>query len=140
MCRCGSRGCLETEVSIPKMIELLQGTHNEPLTLERLLVLAEEGDAGVNRALSDAGRRIGRVLADLCTMLNPERIVMGGGIGSASATIAGIRESLNRHAQPNSAAAVEVVRGELGVRAELMGAVAAALATSAPANWMVQRR
>ncbi|WP_235547707.1 MULTISPECIES: ROK family transcriptional regulator [unclassified Nocardioides] len=132
MCRCGSRGCLETEVSIPKMLELLQAAHDQPLTLERVLVLAEEGDAGVNRALSDAGRRIGRVLADLCTMLNPERIVMGGDIGSASATIAGIRESLDRHAQPNSAAAADVVRGELGVRAELMGAIAVALAASSP--------
>ena len=122
----------ETEVSIPKMLQLLQATHDEPLTLERMLVLAEDGDAGVNRALSDAGRRIGRVLADLCTMLNPERIVMGGGIGSATATIAGIRESLNRHAQPNSAAAVNVVPGELGVRAEVMGAVAAAIAQSSP--------
>lgn len=132
MCRCGSRGCLETEVSVPTILELLQATHDEPLTLERILVLAEAGDAGVNRALSDAGRRIGRVLADLCTMLNPERIVMGGGLGSTAATIAGIRESLNRHAQPNAAAAVDVVPGELGVRAELMGAVALALGASSP--------
>lgn len=131
MCRCGSRGCLETEVSASTLISLLQPTHDHELTVTRMLALAESGDAGVNRALRDAGRRIGRVLAGVCTMLNPEQIVAGGAIGSAPATLLGIRESLDRHAQPNSAAAVSVDPGALGERAEVMGAISVALAAAA---------
>ena len=131
MCRCGSRGCLETEVSAAKLIALLQTTHDQELTVPGMLALAESGDPGVNRALGDAGRRIGRVLAGMCTMLNPELIVAGGSIGSAPATLAGIRESLDRHAQPNSAAAVTIVPGALGERAEVMGAISVALAAAA---------
>jgi predicted NBD/HSP70 family sugar kinase len=67
----------------------------------------------------------------MCTMLNPELIVAGGAIGSAPATLTGIREALDRHAQPNSAAAVTIVPGALGERAEVMGAISVALATAA---------
>ena len=130
MCRCGSRGCLETEVSAAKLIALLQTTHDQELTVPGMLALAEGGDPGVNRALGDAGRQIGRVLAGMCTMLNPELIVAGGAIGSAQATLTGIRESLDRHAQPNSAAAVTIVPGALGERAEVMGAISVALAAA----------
>ncbi len=140
MCRCGSRGCLETEVSAARLISLLQTTHDQELTVPRMLALADSGDPGVNRALGDAGRRIGRVLASMCTMLNPEQIVAGGTIGSARATLTGIRESLDRHAQPNSAAAVTVVPGALGERAEVMGAVSVALAAASSDSGRVLTR
>lgn len=130
MCRCGSRGCLETVVSAGRLLEFLQSTHDDPLTIPKILQLAESGDQGVNRAMADAGRRMGRVLADVCTILNPERIVLGGAIGSVSATLVGIRESIDRYAQPNSAAAVTVVPGALGERAEVLGAVSMAIQAS----------
>lgn len=132
VCRCGSRGCLETEVGARRLVETLQTAHHERLTVESMLALGAAGDAGVVRVLGDAGRAIGRVLADLCNVLNPERIVVGGSMGHSEALLGGIREAVDRFAQPNAADAVSVVPGDLGERAELMGAVAAALAQQRP--------
>ena len=64
VCRCGNRGCLETMVSAARLLELLQPAYDTPLTMERLLALDVEGDAGVRRVLTDAGRTIGRAVAD----------------------------------------------------------------------------
>lgn len=127
MCRCGSRGCLETEVSGPKLVELLQPAYDEQLTVPRILELAQSGDAGATRALNDFGRRIGRVLANIANMLNPEQVVVGGGFGAAPALQAGIRDALDRYSQPTTAAAITVLGGALGERAEVMGAIAVAL-------------
>jgi predicted NBD/HSP70 family sugar kinase len=57
--------------------------------------------------------------------LNPEAIVVGGELSSAGAPLLdGIRESVDRYAQPGVAESVRVVPGELGERAELLGALA----------------
>ena len=75
--------------------------------------------------MNDAGRAIGRVLADLCNALNPEAIVVGGELSEAGEPLLdGIRDSIDRYALPGAAAAVKVVHGELGERAEVLGALA----------------
>lgn len=128
VCRCGNRGCLETVVAAPRLTRLLQPTHEEELTIPRIMELAATGDIGVNRVLNDAGRTIGRALADLCNSLNPAALVIGGSLGSAPAIISGIRTAVDRYAQPPIAAAVRVLPGQLGDRAEVVGAIALAIA------------
>jgi predicted NBD/HSP70 family sugar kinase len=127
VCRCGNRGCLETQVAATHLTALLQPAYDEELTAERLAQLDIDGDTGVRRVLSDAGRIVGRALADLCNCLNPELIVVGGTLGSAPSLLDGIRASVDRYAQPNTAAALRVVPSELGERAELLGTVALAI-------------
>jgi predicted NBD/HSP70 family sugar kinase/biotin operon repressor len=131
VCRCGNRGCLETEVSVPRLLEHVQPTLAEPLTVERLLELDGDGDAGVRRVLGDAGRTVGRALADLCNSLNPSMLVIGGPLGSSQSLVDGVRSAVDRYAQPNTAAAVRVVSSALGERAEITGAVAMAIARAA---------
>lgn len=128
VCRCGNRGCLETEVALPQLIDLLRPAYDVDLDPGRLLALDAEGDAGVRRVLRDAGTTVGRALADLCNSLNPELLVIGGPIGSAGSLLEGVRASVDRYAQPSAAAAVRVVPGELGDRAEVRGAIALAMA------------
>jgi predicted NBD/HSP70 family sugar kinase len=128
VCRCGNRGCLETLVSVPRLLGLLQPAYDEVLSVDRVLELDGAGDAGVRRVLSDAGRAIGRALADLCNSLNPELVVVGGSLGTSRAMGDGIRASVERYAQPETAAAVRVVSGQLGDRAEVLGAVSLAIA------------
>ena len=128
VCRCGNRGCLETEVALPQMLAVLQPAYDEPLDAARVLELDTEGDAGVRRVLSDAGSTMGRALGDLCNSLNPELVVIGGPLGSAPSLLHGVRRAVGRYAQPNTAAAVRVVPGELGDHAEVRGAVALAIA------------
>ena len=92
-----------------------------------MLELEQAGDAGVRRVLNDAGRTVGRALADLCNSLNPELVVLGGSVGASTSLAAGIRAAIDRYAQPDTAAAVEVVPGSLGARSEVVGAVSLAV-------------
>jgi predicted NBD/HSP70 family sugar kinase len=78
----------------------------------------------VRRVLADAGRAVGRAVADLCNMLNPEAIVVGGDLSRAGdALLEGVREAVDRYALPAAARAVRVVAGRLGDRAEVLGAL-----------------
>lgn len=128
VCRCGNRGCLETMVAAPRLLEVLQPAYDEELSVDRVLELDTAGDAGVRRVLSDAGRAVGRALADLCNSLNPDTVVVGGKLGASASLNEGIRASVDRYAQPDTADAVRVVPGELGDRAEVLGAVSLAIA------------
>ena len=131
VCRCGNRGCLETLVGASTLVDLLQPAYADPLTLERVLDLARAGDAGVTRILDDAGRSIGRVLADMSNHLNPAAIVVGGVVGESEALVRGIRDSVERYAQPDTASSLRVLAGALGERAGVMGALALARDTTA---------
>jgi len=134
VCRCGHRGCLETEVSVPRLLEHARPADSPTLGVEELLLLERAGDAGVRRVLGDAGRTVGRALADLCNSLNPAMLVIGGPLCSATSLLAGVRESVDRYAQPNAAAALRVAPAALGERAEVTGALAMAIARAALAD------
>ena len=134
VCRCGSRGCLETEVSAQHLLAILRPAYGEDLDIEAMMSLEADGDAGVCRVLGDAGRTIGRALADLCTALNPSTVVVGGSVGASAMMREGIRTALDRYAHPDSARAVRVVASELGERAELIGAVTLAIASVTAAD------
>lgn len=133
VCRCGNRGCVETMVSASRLLELLRPAYGGPLTVDQVLALDDQGDAGVRRVLSDAGRTIGRAVADLANSLNPELVVVGGTLGRSASIVAGLRSSIDRYAQPDTAAALDVVPGALQDRSELVGAVTLAIARVAAA-------
>jgi predicted NBD/HSP70 family sugar kinase len=123
-CRCGNRGCLETIAAVPAVLAALRPAHGERLDLEDVLELAARGDIATTRVIKDAGRAVGRALGDLCNAVNPGAIIVGGDLsGAGAALIDGIRDSVDRYAQPEAAAAVEVHRGDLGARAEVLGAL-----------------
>jgi len=125
VCRCGNRGCLETVASRPALVELLRPSYGEGFGVADMLAAATAGDVGPRRAVTDAGRAVGRVLADLVNCLNPSLVVIGCEPNEGTAPLLdGVRESLGRYALPAAAEAVSVVPGELGERAELLGALA----------------
>jgi predicted NBD/HSP70 family sugar kinase len=125
MCRCGSRGCLETMVGASALTEQLRRSHGDQITLERMIALAREGDPPCRRVIADAGDTVGRAAAAFCNNFNPERIVVGGELALAGELLLGpMRESISRHAIPAAAEELTVVAGALGDRAELMGALA----------------
>ncbi|WP_034270255.1 ROK family transcriptional regulator [Actinospica robiniae] len=126
-CRCGNQGCLETVVSVGAVRRRLE--HVLGGAAEHLPPMAElAASPAAARVLTDAGRTIGRVLADLINCLNPAAVVLGGELGEAGdPLVAGVRESIDRHAGQAGAGAVDVLAGRLGTRAELLGAVATAI-------------
>jgi predicted NBD/HSP70 family sugar kinase len=135
LCRCGNRGCLETVASTCALLELLSAAHRRDLTLADVMELLADGDLGARRVIGDAGRAVGQVLAGLCGVLNLPAVVVGGDLSQAAEPLlAGIRESIDRYAEPLAARAVELRVGALGARAELLGALALANGDSASAH------
>jgi predicted NBD/HSP70 family sugar kinase len=134
ICRCGSRGCLETYASGSAIAGLLSRSLREALTLDDVLARAVDGDPGCRRALADAGRHIGASVADLCNLINPERIVVGGSMAIAGDVLLDpLREAVRLRSIPSAADDVRIVPGQLGARAELLGAVALVLHQAGPA-------
>ncbi len=111
-CRCGNRGCLETVVSIAEIQQ--RASSLEPAVAQRVV--------------HEAGRTIGKVLADLCNCLNPAALIIGGELATyGDAVVQGVAESISRLAQPATARMVQVRAAQLGLRSELVGAVTSAM-------------
>ncbi|XXZ52002.1 ROK family transcriptional regulator [Streptomyces cavourensis] len=128
VCRCGNRGCLETFTAARYVLPLLQPSHGPGLTMERVVQLAREGDPGCRRVIGDVGRHIGSGVANLCNLLNPSRVVLGGSLAEAGELVLGpTRDSVSRYAIPSAARQLSVLPGALGGRAEVLGALALVL-------------
>ncbi|WP_228181179.1 ROK family transcriptional regulator [Streptomyces anulatus] len=128
VCRCGNRGCLETFTAARYVLPLLRPSHGPGLTMERVVQLAREGDPGCRRVIGDVGRHIGSGVANLCNLLNPSRVVLGGSLAEAGELVLGpIRDSVSRYAIPSAARQLSVLPGALGGRAEVLGALALVL-------------
>jgi predicted NBD/HSP70 family sugar kinase len=131
ICRCGNRGCLETLASGPALLRLVQATRDEELTVKQVIELAREGDAGCRRAIADAGQVVGGVVAGLVNLFSPEMVVVGGDLGEAGDLLLdSLREAVRRDALPAAASELKIVAGELGERANLLGALALVLMQS----------
>jgi predicted NBD/HSP70 family sugar kinase len=131
LCRCGNRGCLETYAGAGALLDLLRRQHGDALTVDGLVQLARDGDAACQRVIADAARFVGVAAATLCNQLNPELIVIGGELAQTGPLLLDpLRESIVRYAIPAAAENVRVVTGELGERAELLGALVLVLGRS----------
>jgi predicted NBD/HSP70 family sugar kinase len=125
VCACGNRGCIGPSVTLRSLVELLRPVHGRRLTPRGVLKLLAEGDAATARVVGDAGRTLGRAVADLCNVLNPQAIVIGGALAAAGeALVGGVREAVDAYALRPIADTVEVRLAELGERGELLGALA----------------
>jgi predicted NBD/HSP70 family sugar kinase len=131
LCRCGSRGCLETVVSVDRVRAQVRYV----LGAEAADPLAAAGDhPAARRIVLDAGRSLGRALADVCNTLNPQRIVVGGELATAGqALVDGVAESIQRYAQP-AVADTPVALSELGEQAQSIGATS--LAAARALSWV----
>ncbi|RBM20693.1 MULTISPECIES: ROK family transcriptional regulator [Streptomyces] len=128
VCRCGNRGCLETFTAARHVLPLLLASHGPDLTMQRVVQLARDGDPGCRRVIADIGRHIGTGVAQLCNLLNPSRVVLGGDLAEAGEiALTPIRESVSRYAIPSAARQLSLVPGALGGRAEVLGALALVL-------------
>jgi predicted NBD/HSP70 family sugar kinase len=131
ICRCGSRGCLETLASSPALLGLLRASRPDVATMAELIALARDGDVGCRRVLADAGRTIGTALASLVSLLGPDTIVLGGDVGQAGDLLLDpLREAVRRYAMPTATQDLRIIPGALGDRAIVLGALALVITQS----------
>jgi predicted NBD/HSP70 family sugar kinase len=128
VCRCGNRGCLATVAGGAALTAALRQSRGPGVTLDELIALAHEGDSGACRLIADAGDAVGRVLASICSLLDPELVIIGGELAPAGEPLLeSIRASLDRWISPASGHRYRVVEGQLGAKAEVLGAIALAM-------------
>ena len=81
-CYCGRRGCVETYLSGPAMAAEHARLHGAPLDAARIAARATEGDAACEDTLQRYARRLARSLAMVINIVDPEVIVLGGGLSN----------------------------------------------------------
>ena len=137
VCSCGSRGCIETYVGSGYFIKeirkrlnsgqksLLKKWLKEGQDLTPFLVAkaARAGDGFARNFWRETGGHLGTVLAGLVNILNPDRIILGGGIAQSGRMLFGPTvAALRKKAFPIAARSVKVLPAALGVDAGLIGA------------------
>ncbi|QIK73168.1 ROK family protein [Propioniciclava coleopterorum] len=122
-CGCGNRGCLEA-LARSGVIAARAGT----ATIVEAVEAARAGEPRARAALEEAAAHLGHGLANAVTLLQPERVFIGGGVAEAgSILLRPIEEALRRMAPLPPPESYSVVPAALGSWA---GAIGAALAAS----------
>jgi predicted NBD/HSP70 family sugar kinase len=83
LCRCGNRGCLETQASYAQPLRLLGQAHGRELGIAEAVALAQAGDVGARRVIGDIGEVAGRGLAVIASVLNPPLVLVSGPLVAA---------------------------------------------------------
>jgi predicted NBD/HSP70 family sugar kinase len=104
VCMCGGRGCLDTIVGAEALTAQVRNAQRGnivdlPTSLKSLVEKAHAGDAVCVRVLNDAGRTLGIALAQLCNLLNPHLVVLGGELATGrNLVLETCRQELRRYA------------------------------------------
>ncbi len=103
-CSCGKRGCMEQLGSATGLLREAKGlgvTGPEPLTPKAVCDLARQGDLLALEALHRTADAVGRGLANACCLVDPEIILIGGGLSLAGDILLDpIRAALERYVFP----------------------------------------
>jgi fructokinase len=92
LCYCGRRGCIETFLSGPGFAADHAHRAGERLTAEDIVRRAGEGDRACEESLERYEERLARSLAGVVNVLDPDVIVLGGGLSK----VARLYESIPR--------------------------------------------
>ena len=137
-CACGSRGCVEAYASGPGIAAraaegLEDGSHsallavaaggNGRITAATVCRAAAAGDAHASRVLAETARILAVTVANLVNLLNPDVIVLAGGVTAAGEHLFGpLGREVRRRAFPASVAACRIVPAALPDAAGMVGA------------------
>ena len=94
----------------------------ERLSLPAISQRAQAGDQVARAIISDKARRLGQVLAGLVTALNPEAVIVGGGVPQVGKLWWDAFEAAFRESLPSLLRATPLLPAMLGVKAALLGA------------------
>lgn len=134
-CKCGNIGCLEVYASATAIVRMvreellehsessLSATSPDELTAETISQAARDGDEFALGIFRRVGRYLGVAIANTVNTLNPEMIVVGGGVSAAFDLFAQTaRAEMSERAFPVPAQRCQIVQAECGDDAGLLGA------------------
>lgn len=137
ICGCGDTGCLEAFASGPSIVAMAQeylkggkstkfremaGADGE-ITPYIVAKAAEAGDPVAKRIFEIVGTYIGMGLVSVINLLNPEKVIIGGGVAAAGDLLLDpIRKTIKERAMVVAGNSVEIVPAELGNSAGVIGA------------------
>ncbi len=135
-CNCGNRGCLEAYASLTalrrmvweaiasgKKTRLSMDSREDSLSGESVYQAAQKGDRLARAVFQRMGSNLGLGIANLINLLNPEMVVLGGGLSAAwKFFIPALRLELKNRAFAASAKEVRIVRATAGEDAGILGA------------------
>lgn len=138
VCTCGNRGCLEAYAGSIALLKAararvredasgaladLVAVRGEALETRDLAELAAGGDAAAVDLFAGAGRRLGQAVGNLVNVLDPERVIIGGGVARAGDLILGpCRDEAPQVVLAEEAKQVDIVPAELDTAAAAIGA------------------
>jgi glucokinase len=136
LCRCGNRGCLEAYVGAYGLVRaarrapvrkaggIVRGSRaSAALTPERIARAARKGDHAAREVYARAADHLGTAIATLVNVLNPDVVGVAGGVAAEFDLMEDrVRAVVAERAFPESAEAVTIVRGALGLDAASIGA------------------
>ncbi len=111
-CGCGKRGCVEQYCSATGIVrvakQFLENTvadsilrGKQPLTAKDIFDAAKEGDALAKEVLEQVFAYMGEFVANICCVVDPEMIVLGGGVSKAGdVLLEGVARHFRRYAFP----------------------------------------
>jgi len=138
LCMCGMRGCLVTQVGTVALVSqaehllsmgLPSTLRGNAVSLATLLEAVHTNDAVACDVVRRAGRQLGVAIANLLNLMNPDRVVLSGGITRAGAGLTEpLIEMLRGRALFSARAKTQVLISELGASGVALGAATQVLA------------
>lgn len=141
LCHCGKKGCLETEASgralVRKLIERLEKGANsliadryradKTITLDDVLEAIDGEDLLCIELVEDMGRELGRWLAGIINIFNPEKVILGGSLSSVGDYILQpVITAVRRYSLNLVNKDTKIVISQLGDQSGLIGSCATA--------------
>lgn len=133
-CACGQKGCLETVSSATGIIRMAKDAVQRGddtslklveggITAKDVIDAAKEGDEVAKRIVARAANYLGKSMAAVAVVLNPQRFIIGGGVSKAGEFLfQQIRESFVCNTTETAHEGVEIVPATLGNNAGVVGA------------------
>ena len=127
-CGCGNKGCLEAQAAGPGIAKRYAGLTGTEADAESIAVMANSGDAAAQKIFYDEGVYIGRALAAAINIINPEKVVLGGGVAKSFGLFEhSMAKTIKNHTYRLASEHVHVGRTSLGYHAALIGAASLAI-------------
>ena len=96
-CYCGLEGCIETFISGPGFEYIFNNIYNTSFETKEIIKLSQNKDQRAISALNDYVDRLARSLSDIINILDPDVIVLGGGMSNIDYIYENIEKKLLKY-------------------------------------------